>query len=325
MHQLLARQTKRLLGVDELRLPAVMSELERLARVNGLSAETAGFLRGMGEFLKRVDEAYEQNDRDLDLKTRSLQLSSIELTHTNDRIRHELASRTRAIESLRETANNLMQTIDPDMPPLKDDNLESLSKLMADLVLQREESQHDLQAALTDLANQKFALDQHGIVSITNASGELVYANDKFCQISGYSRSELLGKTYALIRSELQPESYHQGIADTLAKGEVWHGEIANRAKNGALYWVNATMVPLRDEAGKPTYYIGIRTDITAQKRMEATIKEAEARLLHITNAVPGCTAGRWQRVGLADSSGGPRALRARRARRRGATRELAR
>ncbi len=288
MHKLLLRQTKRLLGVDEQQLPTVLAELKRLARVPGLSPHLAGFLLGMDEFIERVDEAYSQSDRDLDLKTRSLQLSSIELTHTNDRIRNDLASRNRAIESLRETANNLMQTIDPDMPPLVDDNLESLSRLMADLVLQREESQHDLQAALTDLANQKFALDQHGIVSITNVDGAIVYANDKFCQISGYSRPELIGQTYDLIRSDAQPASVHDDISRALSSGQVWHGEICNRAKNGSLYWVNATMVPLRDENGKPTFFIGIRTDITAQKRMEATIKEAEARLLHITNAVPG-------------------------------------
>ncbi len=288
MHSLLARQTRELLGVDEKQLRAVVAEIKRLAQVPGVTLETARLLQGMPVFLERVDSAYEQNERDLDLKTRSLQLSSIELVHTNDRIRTELASRTRAIDSLRETANSLMRTIDPDTPALQDDNLESLSRLMADLVLEREESQHDLQAALTDLANQKFALDQHAIVSITNARGEIVYANDKFCHISGYSRAELLGQSYELIRSAKQPPSLQVDISRTLANGQVWHGEICNRAKNGDLYWVNATMVPLRDENGKPTFFIGIRTDITAQKRMEATIKDAEARLLHITNAVPG-------------------------------------
>lgn len=126
MHSLLARQTRELLGVDEKQLPAVVAEIKRLARAPGLSLEAARLLQGMPVFLERVDSAYEQSERDLDLKTRSLQPSAIELTHTNDRIRTELASRTRAIDSLRETANSLMRTIDPDTPALQDDNLESL-------------------------------------------------------------------------------------------------------------------------------------------------------------------------------------------------------
>ncbi len=288
MHKLLTRQTRRLLGVEEAQLAEVLKEVSLMAGFTGVSPGAASLLRGLEGFIARVDEAYAQNERDLDLKTRSLQLSSIELTHTNDRIRSELASRTRAIESLRETANNLMQTIDSDLPPLEDDSLESLSRLMSDLVEQREMSQRDLQVALTDLANQKFALDQHAIVSIANLAGEIIYANNKFCEISGYSRAELMGQTYDILRSGLQPDSIHQDLDRTLSQGLVWHGEICNRAKDGAIFWVNATLVPVRNESGKPTSFIAIRTDITAQKQMESTIRQAEERLLRITNAVPG-------------------------------------
>jgi PAS domain S-box-containing protein len=160
--------------------------------------------------------------------------------------------------------------------------------LMSDLVQQREMGQRDLQVALTDLANQKFALDQHAIVSISNLNGEIVYANNKFCDISGYSRAELMGHTYDLLRSGEQPESLHHEMAQALKNGQVWHGEICNRAKNGRLFWVNATLVPVRDENAKPTFHIAIRTDITARKELETTIRRAEEQLLRITNAVPG-------------------------------------
>jgi PAS domain S-box-containing protein len=70
--------------------------------------------------------------------------------------------------------------------------------------------------------------------------------------------------------------------------GKVWHGEICNRNKSGELYWVNATLVPLRDEAGNPTFFIAISTDITERKQMESNIKAGEARLRRITNTVPG-------------------------------------
>jgi PAS domain S-box-containing protein len=288
MHKLLARQAKRLLGTDPDKLTGVLGELALLASAEGVSPEVGRLLTGLGAFLSRVGEAYEQSDRDLDLKTRSLQLSSLELTHTNDRMRAELASRDRAIDSLRVTANGLIETLDHDIPALEEDSLESLSQLMSVLVKHREESQRDLYAALADLANQKFALDQHGIVSITDISGRITYANDKFCEISGFERAELLGRNHRIINAGIHPKSFFADLWAVILAGQVWHGEICNVAKNGTHYWVQATVVPLSNDKGTITQFIAIRTDITARKFMEAEIKAAEARLLRITNAVPG-------------------------------------
>ena len=288
MHKLLARQTKALTGASDEPLAATLNELARLSRLQGISPAAAGVLAGLGGFLSQVDEAYRQNERDLDVKTRSLQLSSIELMHTNDRIRDELASRTRAIESLRETANALMQTMDAGLPPLEDDNLESLTRLMSELVQQREESQRDLQSALADLANQKFALDQHGIVSITNVAGEIIYANENFCETSGYKREKLLGADHRLLNSGVHPKAFFADMWRVITAGEVWTGEICNRSRSGSLLWLHTTIVPLRDNRGMPTQFIAIRTDVTARKRMEVALKGAEARVRHVTNAVPG-------------------------------------
>jgi PAS domain S-box-containing protein len=288
MHKLLTRQIKRTLGVDAQGLLKAQQELAQWAAGANLSAEAAGVLSGLDAFLMRVEDSYLQNDRDLDLKARSLELSSIELTESNSRLREELASRTRAIESLRATAMGLMEFIDFDQPALVDDNLEGLSALMSALVRQREESQRDLHAALTDLAHQKFALDQHAIVSTTDVQGNILYANDRFCEISGYSRPELIGQNHRIINSGFHPREFFNNLWSTITAGNVWHGEVCNRNKAGHLYWVNATIVPLRDESGKPNMFIAIRTDITERKLMEANIKSAEARLRRITNAVPG-------------------------------------
>jgi two-component system sensor histidine kinase/response regulator len=219
MHKLLLRQTRRLLGVEEAQLPAVLAELSALANSGAVSAPAAKFLAGLQGFFLHVEEAYTQSDRDLELKTRSLQLSSVELSHTNDRLRLELDSRTRAIESLRETASSLMQYVDVDMSEPLDDSLESMSQLMSELVNQREISQRDLQAALSDLAKQKFALDQHAIVSITDLAGVITYANDKFCEISGYSRSTLIGQTHRLVNSGIQPREYFAHLWQTILAG----------------------------------------------------------------------------------------------------------
>ena len=288
MHKLLARQIKRVLDVDPAELTALQSEFTRLAASGSVSPLVGRLLNGLPGFLQRIDEAYQQSDRDLELKTRSLELSSVELSEKNARLREDLASRTRAIDSLRASARDLMASIDTDQTLAVDDNLETLSALMRDLVHQHDESQRDLQAALTDLAYQKFALDQHAIVSITNLAGDITYANDKLCEISGYTRSELLNKNHRIINSGVHPPEFFTNLWEMITAGMVWHGEICNRSKPGDLYWVDATIVPLADESGKPTMFIGIRTDITERKRMEGSVKAAEARLRHITNTVPG-------------------------------------
>ena len=294
MHKLLSRQLKRTLGVEESQLQAVQSELAGLVQSGAVSPQACALLNGLETLFHRVDETYQQNDRDLDLKTRSLELSSVELGESNARLRRELDSRTRAIDSLRTTAMGLMEFVDFDQPALLDDNLESLSALMGALVRQKEESQKDLHAALTDLAHQKFALDQHAIVSITDVRGTITYANDKFCDISGYTRAELLGTDHRIINSGVHHKTFFVEMWACITAGKVWHGEVCNRNKSGGLYWVNATIVPLRDDAGKPSLFIAIRTDITERKRMESTIKAAEARLRRITNTVPGVVF-QWQ------------------------------
>ena len=288
MHKLLARQIKRAFETDAAGFTAVQQELNRLADSGAVSAEAARLFTGLPALLERVDEAYKQNDRDLELKTRSLELSSVELSETNRRLREDLASRTRAIESLRASARDLMASIDTEQTLAADENLESLSTLMRDLVRQHDESQRDLHAALTDLAYQKFALDQHAIVSTTNLAGDIIYANDKFCEISGYSRVELLSKNHRLINAGVHSREFFTNMWEQISAGMVWHGEICNKNKSGGLYWVDATIVPLSDESGNPTMFIAIRTDITQRIHMEGSVKAAEARLRHITNTVPG-------------------------------------
>ena len=288
MHKLLVRQIKRVLEVPEDEISALLREFQAIALQGGLSPSAARALGGMGAFLQRVDEAYQQSDRDLELKTRSLEMSSLELTAKNNQLREDLASRTRAMESLKQTAHDLMASIDMQPSAGQDDSLENLSTLMRDLVRQHEEGQRDLHAALTDLAYQKFALDQHAIVSITNLEGDIVYANDNLCEISGYSRAELMNRNHRMINSAIHEPAFFANLWTTIVNGQVWRGEICNRNKSGGLYWVSATIVPLRDDTGKISMYIAIRTDITRLRNMEASIKEAEARLRHITNTVPG-------------------------------------
>ncbi len=119
---------------------------------------------------------------------------------------------------------------------------------------------------VVELNFQKYALDEHAIVSSTDVKGNITYVNDKFCEISGYSRAELLGQNHRILKSDEHSLEFYKDLWGTVGRGKTWHGSVKNFRKDGSEYWVKATVVPFMNDQGKPFQYVSIRTDITEQR-----------------------------------------------------------
>ncbi|KAF0102924.1 MAG: multi-sensor hybrid histidine kinase [bacterium] len=398
MHRLLERQLKRVLGLDAGQWPRLADKLRDWAdRVADEDAELARGLFGLPQLLERVSESYVQQDRDLTLLRRSLELSSAELSTANERLRREAKAMSQALvalqwtfDALRHDAEGETEALDGDLvgmaeqialltqeqermraalakseerfdlamrgandglwdydlargkvyysPRWKEmigyapgeigdgleewsgrlhpddtakalaaveahangesDHLETVFRfrhrdghylwMLARGLAVRDASGRAVRMVGTHtditervelehyLAQFKRALDEHAIVSITDAQGNITYANQRFCDISGYSREELLGRNHRLLKSGAHDEEFYRDLWSTISGGETWVGEICNRAKDGRLYWVLATISPMLGEDGLPSQFIAIRADISRIKDAESALVKAK-------------------------------------------------
>jgi diguanylate cyclase (GGDEF)-like protein/PAS domain S-box-containing protein len=150
-----------------------------------------------------------------------------------------------------------------------------VNRRMGSLISGISSSRQKLQNANISLKSLNLAMDKHNIVSISNVAGNITYVNDAFCQVSEYGMDELLGNNHRLLKSGMHPDSLYEEMWHAISSGNMWQGEVCNRAKSGKQYWVSTTIVPFLDDNGLPCQYISVRTDITAIK---------EAQLLLIRN-----------------------------------------
>jgi PAS domain S-box-containing protein len=184
-----------------------------------------------------------------------------------------------------------------DSSPARKDGKFSHTRCFTRDISERKRNEVLLQDTLRSLKFQKYALDRAAIVAITDRAGIITYVNEQFCQISQYTSAELVGNTHRVINSGYHPPEFFQDLWRTISSGQVWQGEVCNRAKDGSLYWVDTTIVPFLDDRGTPFQYLAIRFNISDRRSIEDALRQSEQRFRAIFD-------GTFQFVGLLDTDG---------------------
>ncbi|WP_415250231.1 ATP-binding protein [Sulfurimonas sp.] len=165
------------------------------------------------------------------------------------------------------------------------DEIDTISKIVNDNIQNTSRLLTGHEEIFTQLQEHKKALDEHAIVLITDVNGEIIYVNNNMLSISGYSREELLGENPRILKSKVHDKSFWKNMFQNIKNKETWHSEVCNKAKDGSIYWVDTTIVPILDKNSNIKNYIAIRSDITQRKKYESELIQAKEKAEFSTNA----------------------------------------
>ncbi len=159
-----------------------------------------------------------------------------------------------------------------------DSSMRTYAVTLIDDITYFRDSELSLIQTYKNLLDLQFALDQSSIISITDATGNIISFNDNFVRISGFHRNEIIGQNHRIINAGYHPNFFFEEMWETISSGKVWHGEIKNKRKDGSTYWVDSHIIPFLDDYGIPFQYISIRTDITLRKGAEELLSASEEK-----------------------------------------------
>ncbi|HIK27101.1 MAG: PAS domain S-box protein [Oscillatoriaceae bacterium SKW80] len=162
-----------------------------------------------------------------------------------------------------------------------------LAIILVEDITDKRQIEEQLQRSLKELSDIKIALDRSAIVAITDPQGKITHINDKFCEISKYSRQELIGQDHRILNSGYHSKDFFKEMWATIVSGKIWKGEIKNKAKDGSYYWVDTTIVPFLNNRGKPEQFLAIRYEITKRKQAEEQIKASQIFLKSLLENLP--------------------------------------
>ncbi|MCB1774620.1 MAG: PAS domain-containing protein, partial [Gammaproteobacteria bacterium] len=288
MHRLLRRQLKKTLGVETpADLDALQARLQSAAECEPDDPTWQRLAEGLSGFLSRIENSYEQFDRDLSLRSRSLQLSSAELSEANDRIRAEAETQTRAIADLEQATNDLLLGLGRQPLPENTSNLARLSALMAELVHDREDSQRALQQSQEQL---QIALQAARIgLWDWNPQTDEAFYSDEWLAMLGLRPGDIepRGAAWdALLHPDDRAPIREQLGAHLAGHSHSYSAEFRMRHRDGHWVWIHSTgRVTGRDINGQPTRATGVHLDVTERRAVNDALQEAKSEAEHASRA----------------------------------------
>lgn len=141
----------------------------------------------------------------------------------------------------------------------------SIGRNIDDFIQAKKQSE-EVQAVLTAYRE---AIDSNVICSITDKRGRIIYANQLFCEISGYKAEELVGQSHNIVNSGRHPDVFFKDMWGTILSNKMWHGELCNKAKDGSLYWVKTVIIPIKNTDGELSNFLSLRVLVTERKKLE--------------------------------------------------------
>ncbi len=195
----------------------------------------------------------------------TLEASQVALKHKNVQLQEESTERLQAEHELRKHRVHLEELVAE-----RTEELAKVNVRLQQYIINRKQVEEEL---------RKFAraVEQSAnVIVITSLSGTIEFVNPAFSMITGYSSAEAIGNNPRLLSSGKQSPEFYKTLWATLGSGKVWQGELLNKHKNGELYWVLATLSPIKDKDGKITHYLAIEEDITERKQAEDDLRKSK-------------------------------------------------